>query len=137
MEALAAVGLAGTVVQFIDFSVKLVSAAKQIRDHGDTTETAQTSVLLHSTKELMANMQAPTTSRLLDPALDALCKDCEEVAEELIAALDKLDVKGSQGLRTVYKALKALWGKEKILSIEQKLNGYRGQLILHVTVNLE
>jgi hypothetical protein len=137
MEAMAAVGLAGTIVQFVDFSVKLVSAAKQIRDPGDTAEIFQASALSQRTKELMSYMQAPTTTQRLDPVLDTLCKECEHTAEHLIAALDKLEEKGPQGLRTIFKALKSLWGREKILSIEQQLNGYRSQLILHVTVNLE
>ena len=137
MEALAAVGLAGAIVQFIDFSAKLVSTAKQIRDKGDTAENVQTLALSHRTKELMSNMRKSTNARRLDPVLDILCNECEDIAQELIAALDKLDVKGSRGLSAIFKAPKTLWGKAKIVNIEQQLNGYRSQLILHVTVTLQ
>lgn len=39
----------------------------------------------------------------------------------------------SQSLR---KALKALWGKEKLKILEQRLAGFRQELILHISVEL-
>jgi hypothetical protein len=56
LEALAAVSLAGNVLQFIEFLAKLVSKSSEIRRHGTTVtdeeiETTMTD-LIHMAKEL-------------------------------------------------------------------------------------
>ena len=82
-------------------------------------------------------MRRSANARLLDFIVDTLCNECEDIAQKLLATLAKVDIKGLQGLRTIFKALKPLWGKEKITNNEQKLNRYGSQLMLHVTMDSE
>ena len=126
MEALAAVSLAGNILQFLDFAGSVVSKTGQIYDSAsgtleehDDPENNTTSHL----KTLTGNIKAADGPS--DPVLEKLCSRCGEVAEELLKALQGMAVKGkhsrSQSLR---KALKALWGKENLQRLESRVAGF-------------
>ena len=111
MEALAAVSLAGNVLQFLNFTSDVISKSRQI--HGSITGTLKENDdlegLASDLKCLSGRLQA--SARPVDPVLVQLCSRCSEFADELLAALNRLGVKGnyirSQSLR---KVLKGLWG---------------------------
>lgn len=137
MEALAAVSLAGNVLQFLNFTNDVISKSRQI--HGSITGTLKENDdlegLTSDLKCLSGRLQA--SAGPVDPVLVQLCSSCSEIADELLAALTRLGAKGnytrSQSLR---KALKALWGQEKLRSLERRLAEFRQQLIFHVVVEL-
>ena len=120
MEALAAVSLAGNVLQFLNFTSDVISKSRQI--HGSITGTLKENDdlegLTGDLKCLSGRLQ--TLAGPVDPVFVQLCSSCSEVADELLAALNHLGVKGkhtrSQSLR---KALKALWGQERLRSLEE------------------
>ena len=94
MEVLAAVGLAGNIVQFIDFSGKLLAKSAQLYRSGKCAlaenidfETATNDLALLNKK---LKDGATGTG---DKALESLCLSCNTVADELLAALNKLDRK--------------------------------------------
>ncbi|KAL9075543.1 MAG: hypothetical protein Q9161_001615 [Pseudevernia consocians] len=62
---------------------------------------------------------------------------CIEVADELLKALKHLVAKGQKTRpQSFRKALKAIWGKEKLKVLEESLPGFRQQMTLHLTVDL-
>ena len=137
MEALAAVSLAGNILQFLYFAGGVVSKTGQIYDSASGTleeHYDQENAASHL-KTLTGNIKAADGPS--DPVLEKLCLRCSEVAEELLKALQGMAVKGkhsrSQSLR---KALKALWGKEKLQRLESRVAGFRQELILHATFDL-
>lgn len=137
MEALAAVSLAGNILQFLTFTGDVISKSRQI--HTSISGTLKE----HDDLECLATDLTCLSGRLqasigpVDPVLEQLCSSCNEVADELLKALEHLGVKGkytrSQSLR---KALKALWGKEKLEVLGKRLAGFRQELNLHITVEL-
>jgi len=138
MEALAAISLIGNVVQFVDFSSKLVSGSVQLyrsaqgalEDNIDT-ETATKHLLL-----LNHGLQDSATSAG-DGPLKSLCGSCHAVATELLEALAKLKVQGKkQKLKSIKMALQNLWSKEHIARLEGRLAKIREELNLHITVSL-
>jgi hypothetical protein len=97
MDPLTAVGLAGTVVQFVDFSSKIVIGAKELYKHGELKLNAQAAAVARDLLDFCTKLQlssqnydgseAPTEN---DLALIKLCGGCKDVAKELLAKLDLL-----------------------------------------------
>lgn len=139
MEALAAVSLAGNLIQFIDFATSLVtktsevywSASRTLKEHDDQKSIA------NDLKDLDSRLISRPSGAQADPVLEKLCSQCTAVAEELLDALNPLAIKGKcSKFQSFRKTLKVLWGKEKVLSIERSVAGFRQELVLHVTVDL-
>ena len=97
MDPLTAVGLAGTIIQFVDFTSKILLSTSQLYRHGELSLNAQSAAVVRdlldfSTKfqqlpHIVVGADAPTEN---DLALAKLCAECNDVAEELLAKLDRL-----------------------------------------------
>ena len=138
MDPLTIIGLVGNIVQFVDFSGKLISKSTELYHSSEGalaanigTETATNHLVLLNNKLKNA---AITTG---DGALERLCKSCGTVADELLAALDKVKVKGKQDKwKSIRKALRSVWSKEEIMELERRLARFREELNLHIVVDL-
>jgi hypothetical protein len=138
MEALAIIGLVGNIVQFVDFGGKLISKSTELYRSSEgalaeniDTETATNHLVLLNSK--LKNAATATG----DSPLENLCKSCNTAAEKLLAALDKVKVKGEQRKwKSVRKALKSVWSKEEIRELERQLSKLREELNSHIVVDL-
>ncbi|KAL6714010.1 hypothetical protein ACLMJK_008504 [Lecanora helva] len=139
MEALAAVSLAGNILQFVDFTISLIARSNEIYKSASGTTLAfkGQECITNDLKDLSSRIKSSSSTSTSDSLLDRLCAQCQEVAEELHAALVKLSVKDrNTRSESVRKSLKALWGKDKLKALEARLAGFRQELTLHVTVDL-
>ncbi|KAF8862128.1 hypothetical protein BDZ45DRAFT_225028 [Acephala macrosclerotiorum] len=96
MDALAAVGLVGNIVQFIDFAGKLVSKTREgyCSADGALVENAD---LETATVDLLALIdKVPYSDTECGASFNSLCLSCTNIASELLAALDKLKVQGKK-----------------------------------------
>ena len=137
MEALAAISLAGNILQFLNFTADAISKSRQIYTSvsGTLKEHDDLESLTTDLKGLSGRLQ--TSVGLVDSILEQLCSSCSEVADDLLKALECLGVKGKQTRsQSLRKALKALWGKEKLKNLEERLAGFRQELTLHIAVEL-
>ena len=137
MEALAAVSLAGNILQFLDFTSNAISKSRQIHasTSGSLKEHDDLQDLTLDLKGLSGRLQA--SAGPVDPVLEHLCIQCREVADEMLKALESLRVKGKCiRIQSLRKTLKVLWGKEKLKVLEKRLAGFRQEFTLHVTVEL-
>jgi hypothetical protein len=138
MDPLTIIGLVGNIVQLVDFSGKLISKSTELYQSSEgalaeniDTETVTNHLVLLNNKLKNA---ATTTG---DSALERLCKSCGTAADELLAALDNVKVKGKQTKwKSMRKALRSVWSKEEIKELERRLARLREELNLHVTVDL-
>jgi hypothetical protein len=138
MEALAIIGLVGNIVQFVDFSGKLISKSTELYRSSEgalaeniDTETATNHLILLNSK--LKNAATATG----DTALENLCKSCNTAAEKLLDALDKVKVNGKQQKwKSMRKALQSVWSKEEIGELEQRLSKFREELNSHIVVDL-
>ncbi|OCK84564.1 hypothetical protein K432DRAFT_282313, partial [Lepidopterella palustris CBS 459.81] len=132
MEVLAAIGLAGNIIQFIDFGGKLISKTAEIQKSGAgaladniNIETATNDLALLSTK---LHDSAKSTG---DTALQELCQSCNTVATELLTVLGTIKVHGKQHKwKSFRKALQSVWSKDEIALLEQRLARFRDELNL-------
>ena len=138
MEALAAVGLAGNIVQFIDFSCKLFEQSTSIyRSRAGTATGAQ------SLESVTDDLQSLTTNltkgvqhngaQNSQTALHKLAKECEDAATEMLSTLHGLQAKQPGSKWSSFRAaLLTTWKQPSIDSMERKLDSYRSQLIIHL-----
>jgi hypothetical protein len=138
MECLAAVSIVCNVTQFVDFGSQLISKSVQLyqSSSGVLTENINTEAATMRLIQLNSKLEhAANTAG--DKVLVALCKSCGAVAVELLGALDKLKVHGEkEKWKSMRKALRSLWSKDKIQDIEKRLASFREELNLHVAVDL-
>ena len=139
MEPLVAIGLVGNIVQFIDFSSKLISKTTEGYRSADGALVdnarleAATNDLLALNKQIDCNPSTGGTSL----AILSLCSSCNDIAKELLAALAKLKAEGGKSKwKSFRKALRSVWSKEKISEIERRLSTFRDEINLHIVVDL-
>jgi hypothetical protein len=139
LDPLTAVGLVGNMVQFIDFGCKIVSNTTKMYRSADSLlkENADLEIVtndLISINTILTTSGAVTTA---DPALDKLCTGCLEVSTELLAALAKVSAgKDPTKWRSVRKALRSVWSKDRISGLEARLGGFRDEVNLRIVVSL-
>ena len=150
LDPLTAFGLAGNVVQIVDFSIKLVSKGYQIRNSldGSLPENHDTELVAVDLKAVVEQLsstldRAPREYPSLpfnqqDAELIDLCQECKKIGEELIARLGML--KGGESRhrqwKSIRQALKVIWEKDKVDSIARRLKLYRDQLNTRILVSL-
>jgi hypothetical protein len=141
LDPLSAIGLAGNIVQFVDFSAQLVGKARDI--HNSTSGTLPGNIDTEAITRSLLQLNTKLRDRVLEPnsteekVIQVLCRGCDAVANELIIALDALKVQGKKTRwKSVRQALKSVAGKEKIESLSKRLAGYREQLTLSFFVAL-
>ncbi|TGO60900.1 hypothetical protein BELL_1182g00010 [Botrytis elliptica] len=103
MDPLSAIGLAGTIVQFVDFSCKIVGHGVELYKEGSLELNKQVEYTTRDLRNFVVKLQAQPSKRAQkdatadlsenDLALEKLCRDCNEVAEELLERLSRLEVK--------------------------------------------
>jgi hypothetical protein len=147
MDPLTALSVAGNVVQFVDFSCKLISASRQLYNNEELSVHAQAasaaSDILDYTIKLRRTFRAPEGSATLtedDLLLESICKECDDVARDLLGRLDKLKVRsdklkvpekntvGKVIWPTLTAAFKSIWTQEDLLDIQERLKNYRSQI---------
>ena len=153
MDPLSAVSLAGTVVQFVDFGSKLVFKTIEIARSADgvllenSTIATATKDLSQLTGKLKSDVQVAGDAaqkagdnREIEKckALAELCQSCIPVAQELQSALDKLAVKGDKTKwKSFRKVLKSVMSKSDVKELEHRLAMLRGELNLHLSVDMK
>ena len=139
LDPLTAIVLVGNIVQFVDFGLKIFSKARQV--HKSSTGTLPEEVDIERIAadliELTTSLQAAESLALGDTALENLCVACNEVANELLTVLGKLNASGTPTKwKSVRKALRSIWSKEKMRELEKRLACFRAELTFRIVVDL-
>jgi hypothetical protein len=149
-EALLAFGVASNVVQFIDFTTKVLSTTYRIGQAGYKNLTDNEMIhmvnndLLRSVENLEKSVdvqgsQMPTEN---DRELIQLARQCKDVASELFSALESLRSPQFHSSRRREKwqnfrtALKTVWKEEHIRKLEERVDTFRQQLTIHILISL-
>jgi|SRR5271156_5630563 len=142
MDPLTALGVASSVVQFVDFTSKLISGSYELykSDYGVVEATssleALTSNLIAVSNDLSRSLKA---SKSIPKELELLCKECVAEASKLLSVLESLKVEGSD--RRLWKsfktALKTIWSQDKIDSFQGRLDSFRQQITMSIVVSLK
>jgi hypothetical protein len=111
MDPFSALALAGKILEFVNFTWKLVSETRQVyKSLEGSDENVQ---LLNTISEDIRNHNHAITESVPDsPSLQRICA---EIGKDLQEALDGLEVKGKQTKWDSFlAALKGVWRQDKI-----------------------
>jgi len=143
MDPLAAVSLAGTVIQFLDFAGKIVSKSHElytVQDGAlagnielqDATDRLTTlSKTLGSASRKSRGSQSKSTASHAQ-SLKMIVQSCVATAKELTEVLEGLKVRDNRKWTSVYQALRSVWKQDKIDGLAQNIKGYRDEMVIHL-----
>lgn len=136
-EGIAAVGLAGNIIQFISFSSTLVSKSKDI--HQSASGLSSEVVDLEKVSQSLKSLTRPfRITGDLSSQLHQIAQRCNDVADELLEATTKLkchsnsSTRGPTKWQSLRKALRCIWKKEQIDALTMRLQLLRDQVSLHL-----
>ncbi|KAK7707111.1 hypothetical protein SLS64_007320 [Diaporthe eres] len=149
MDPLSGAGLAGTVVQFVQFAANLFSVAKEIHRSASGSSEGKESLEAIYTRlsTLSSNLQKqgqrtnssdgtqPDEAVDDDAAMGVLAKECKVDCDRLLSVLGRLNnghgsfPKWWQSFRS---ALKELWKGDEIETLEARITKHQTQLIMHL-----
>ncbi|KAF2793356.1 hypothetical protein K505DRAFT_337878 [Melanomma pulvis-pyrius CBS 109.77] len=141
LEALAAVGLASNILQFIDFGCNLLAETRQI--HSSTSGASDKNIELEQTAEKLIHLSASISTIGLNraSALELRLRNMEaeivKIANELLGAIDKIKLQTQHGkLRSFVHALRQVWKSRDIEKMAERLGRLQSQLNTHLLVML-
>lgn len=136
IDPVTAASLAGTVVQLVDFSVKLISKSYEFYQSG--CDGAVDNQSIEKTTEDLKKLNDQLKATIItDSDLTKLCKACSDAADNLLVALSKLRVDGKgRTWQSFRKALRSIWSKEEVQELEKRLARFRDELNLRLTAGL-
>lgn len=141
MEPLSAVGLAASILQFVEFTAKLINKGNEIRSSIEGTtaenrdlETAARSLVL-LTRQISSRFPSqPKTP--VDEVIHDLAASCEVIANELISALDKLKSSDKRKWTGVVDALRTVMAKDNIDNLRDRVEKCRTGIQTALLVSL-
>ncbi|KIL85966.1 hypothetical protein FAVG1_10935 [Fusarium avenaceum] len=136
VDPLTALGTASAIITLVEFSSKILTNTKAIYQSA-TGQNDDTIVLAIVARDVGILGDAITASSWTDNNMNDLVYTSQEIARDLLQAIDKLKVKGD---KTVWKsfrlALKDVWTKRKLESFSQRLATLQAQVASHIQLLL-
>lgn len=127
MEPLAALGAAAAVAQFVDFSCKILSNAREI--HGSVSgATEENSSLGNATREMQRLTEKLITTEFHDGTeeeklLNSLVAECRSLSSQLLALLDKIKAKDPKSkFQIIRAAAKSKLYEQEKLALQRRLD---------------
>lgn len=142
MDPASALGLAASVLTFVDFAWDLVAGAAEIyrSPNGTSDENARLEDVIDDLESVAESLQdgGRSMKTRAEKKIKRLAQDCQEDAEELLALLSKLRAKNK---RSVWSSLMAKWksllNKEEIAELKERLREYRSDIVLNLTIIIQ
>ncbi|KAF2258488.1 hypothetical protein CC78DRAFT_526195 [Lojkania enalia] len=140
MEPLSALSIATSIVQFLDFTGKLISGSTKLykssngtlAEHGDLSEAIQYLLVLSKDLDQPLRSKDPEQVAVYEQAIIGLARDTNHAAKELISTLEELKLKKNSRWESCLQALKTLWSQERINDLRSRVDGFRSQLSLNL-----
>ena len=138
MDPITTVGLAGNIVQFVDFACNLFSTSYQIRtsSKGLTDDLDSVQCITTDLKQICTTLTASLSKDSFsteDRHIASLGTQCLRIAEKLLATVAKLKPReGSSRWGSFQAALKTIWKQDEIDRMTLQLNGLRMELMLRM-----
>ncbi|KAJ4346643.1 uncharacterized protein N0V89_010574 [Didymosphaeria variabile] len=128
MEALAAVSLAGNILQFVHTAKQLVSVSREILDFGAKSEYIELQVICKDLQARADRIRVPKNAEAValdanDESMVGLAVQCKYLTERLLGVLEKLGSKdGNNKWKTFLQALKTQWHDSEIEDLRKRLD---------------
>jgi hypothetical protein len=157
LDPFTALGVAGNIVQFVDFTVKLISKSHEIYKSvdGALVENQDLEAIANNLSRLTERLRTDLSCHLLPPVkngpspanytvknraeieLGAINTKCSGVAKELLGILSQLKSQERHGKwRSFRQALKSVWEEDHVQAILSKLSECRAALDTELLISL-
>jgi len=139
MDPFTAIGLASSIVQFVDYGTRLLCDAREIYTSvsGSTDENKSIETVTAEMKALSAKLSLPPASAQTEDekALRRIATECESVSSEILSLLAKIRSPNPKSkLRSVWSALQSKMHQAQKLDLQNRLRDCRDQLDLQLNV---
>ena len=143
LDPFSALSLASNIVQFVDFSSKLISNSAELYSSktGSIAKHKELESLyldLHQLSQKVNTSSQPSNGNVgrsqEEAALGRVAGLCMETADELLSTIRKLKSPTTgphRKWRSFRQALKSVWKQERIDALQKKLDSISGQLNTH------
>jgi hypothetical protein len=138
MEAVAAVGLAGNIIQFIDFAAKVVTKGHRIYQSADGSlseyndlQLITSDLLVLQTKLERSQEQdsTPTSCNEDDEAIQKLAAASTKLAQQLLKRLNAVKAQGRfRRWKSLRQAVKHVCSKAEVDDMARRLSQFREEL---------
>jgi RNA binding exosome subunit len=140
LDPITALGVAGNIVQFIDFGLKATSKAREIHKSaaGALQENVDIEAIAEDLAAAITELEFSSTTPTDNGNLEDICARCKKTADDLSNALRLLKVEGKiSKAKSARHALKAILGKKGVEEMKKKLEDFRDEMQFHVLVGLK
>lgn len=138
MDAVSAISLAASIITFVDFSSKLVKGSYEVYKSADgmTTNDAHINTVLTDLRSVTATLKSNLKGDSLNhESLRQLAVSCADASRELSDIIEDLKVKeGNPMWKSVEAKWKSMTKSKELASLDQRLNGYRLQVIIRLNL---
>jgi hypothetical protein len=132
LDVLTAIGLASSIVQFVDFASKLLSKSNELKQSvdGSDRESADLETITEILGRLSDGLSATFQTMSQDEKDILLLADgCKEVIDELIEVLRKLKSHANYNKwQNFRQALRYMWAQDKLEKMSKKIDRFQVQL---------
>ena len=143
LDPFSTISLASAIVQFVDFSAKLIAGSVELYRSVDGRSVANVELenIAADIKQLNEGLTyaenqpgAQSRQRSKDEiALGKLAVSCNQINDDLLRVLDAQKAGGPhKKWQSFRKALNTLWDKEKVRELEKRLSRIRDQINSHL-----
>ncbi|PMD46947.1 hypothetical protein L207DRAFT_560602 [Hyaloscypha variabilis F] len=136
MDPLTAFSVAGTVIQFVDFGMKLISTTAELYWSADGALAVNKELDMAIT-DLSSVGKKLSHQGSLGPDIEEICTKTDALATELLKKLEGLKVRGRNRVWTSFhQAVKAAWSHEELDRLKERMETLRRVLDTNVLVSL-
>jgi hypothetical protein len=137
MDPMTAIGLTSAIVQFIDYSTRLVDAASDIHRSasGTSLENQNIEFVMSELKALSLRLDPPRTGQPTDDeqALCRLAAECRILSDQILSLLEKIKPRNPKSKReSFWSAIKTMWNDREMKELVQRVQNCRSQLELQL-----
>lgn len=134
MDPLSALSVAASVVQFVDFTFRLVSSTRAIikSKSGFAGDVDTLDAIARDATELSDALAASPALDASSTTLQALVGECKTIAESLLAVLENLRTNKTKKWSCFVAALRTVWSKGKIDGFVDRLGKVQAQISTHM-----
>jgi uncharacterized protein YukE len=138
MDPVSALGAASAAIQFFDFVSKLLTKSFEV--YASSSElTGEHEDLQIITENLTSYNQALISAAggVGNAEISSLCQSCNQVTENLMDVLKKLQKKKWTHWENFCIVLRTIWSEREITSLRERVNGYRQQISFQILLHIQ
>lgn len=144
LDPVSALGLAGSLIQVIDFAAKIVSDSRQIFQSavGTSVDHNRLQIFTQDLYALSISLEKSSSNSYKEclgnvTEIQRLVATTKATANELLKALEDLSVKGpNKRWQSFRQALRSVWKEKQIRDVERRLESCKTQITTRLVATL-